>query len=183
MQEFGNKNIMNGIEVMVYKPYRINQGMKNTVVRRNDGSVKLFGFRSGISYKMVLAFLYYAIMLITFVTSIVNEITYFSFEEVDIILFISKYIFIGLAVFSPAIFLSDFKYVEGLPLFKKKQLSSSIIGMVIVIAFSYFMWSVDIYAMSKTYKKSRDAYEKRIQRELKEKYQSTPEVKETTEKQ
>ncbi|MBR2213324.1 MAG: hypothetical protein IJ889_02675 [Eubacterium sp.] len=125
----------------------------------SEGRVKVFGFRSGKSWKMIIAVLYYAIAGYMFVASIVNECLHHSFEFVDVILVIIKYIFIFIALFSPLIFLSDFKYVYNIPLFRKKERTKSIVGIIIVLSFCYFMMVLDLHVGSTLYKNSVKEYD------------------------
>ena len=60
-------------------------------VEVKENRVPVFGFRSGKSYKMIIAILYYAIAGFIFVTSVINEFRYYSFEVVDVVLVIIKY--------------------------------------------------------------------------------------------
>lgn len=158
---------------MTYKPYRVQKKQdiyyeKNN--KKNDNyyfrnslkndRIKLFGFRSGLSYKMIPAILYYVFMLFYISTGIYGEIKHYSFETMDIVLTIIKYIFFFILFFSPAIFLSDFKYRDSLPLFRKRTKSATITGLIIVWIFCYFMINVNIYCMSDTWKQSRDNYNK-----------------------
>lgn len=146
---------------MAYKPYKVNKGesprFKNSTIQKSS-SIKLFGFRTGYAHRMLPAIAYYLIVTFTLITSIVNEVRYYQFTESDIILDVSKYLFIGIMLYSPALFLSDFKYVDSLPFFKKKKLGSSVIGLILVFCFCYFMWNVDIFCMSQKYKDSVEAY-------------------------
>ncbi len=161
--------------VMAYKPYKINTGKNAGVHRRvpqEKSSFKLFGLRSGLSYRMLPALAYYIIVTIVYLTSIINEVKYFSFTGSDIILEVSKYLFIGIMLYSPAIFLSDFKYVEHLPFFKDKSFKSSCIGLILVFCFCYFMWNVDLFCMSDTYKESVTAYRAEQQKELEKKIEA-----------
>lgn len=123
-----------------------------------DGSVKVFGFRSGKSWKMIPAILYYLFAAIVIVLSVGGEFTNYKFEGFDYILIILKYIFITIFLYSPVIFLSDFEYTKKIPLFKKKTVSASIIGMLIVLTFCYFMVQVNIYCCSPKYKASVKKY-------------------------
>lgn len=156
---------------MAYKPYKVPKIEDEKKQKANPGnassrgSIKLFGFRSGASYKMILAILYYGLMLLIYVPSIINEIIHYDFTVTDVILDISKYLFIGIFLFSPVIFLSDFKYVDSLPFFKKKTFGSSLCGLIIVFMFCYFMWNVDIMCMSQKYNNSIKAYEAQITKE------------------
>ncbi len=133
-----------------------------------DGSVKTFGFRSGKSYKMIPAILYYLFAASVVVMSVIGELTHYKFEAQDYILFVFKYVFITVLLFSPLIFLSDYNYVYKLPLFGRKEKTKSLIGMIVVFMICYFMWNIQIYATSDTYKKSVEKYTKQIEREAKE---------------
>lgn len=82
----------------------------------NDG-IKVFGFRSGKSYKMIPALLYYAFMAFFIGASVYGELRYYEFETMDYVLMAYKYIFFAILFFSPLIFLSDFKYRQKLPFF------------------------------------------------------------------
>ena len=167
---------------MAYKPYKTQQ--RNDIYSQRykssdsyeSGRVKLFGFRSGVAYKMVLALLYYGLMLMVYIPSIVNEIVHYHFTVVDVILDISKYLFIGIFLFSPAIFLSNFNYVEKIPFFRKKSFGSSLCGLILVFMFCYFMWNVDILCMSKTYKDSVEAYTKELRAEEEKKKEQEKET-------
>lgn len=132
--------------------------MGKQVVDENEPRVPVFGFRSGKSWKMVIAVLYYAIVGFIFVTSVINEFRYYSFEAIDVVLVIIKYIFIFVFLFSPLIFLSDFKYVYNIPLFKQKEKTKSIIGMIIVLSVCYLMMQLNIYVGSNLYKNSVKEY-------------------------
>ena len=124
----------------------------------SEGRVKVFGFRSGKSWKMIIAVLYYALVGFIFVTSVINEFRYYQFEAIDVVLVIIKYIFIFVFLFSPLIFLSDFEYVNRIPLFKKKEKSKSLIGMIIVLSICYLMMQLNIYVGSNLYKNSVKEY-------------------------
>lgn len=116
-------------EDMAYKPFKPQkkQDIYAKYDRMHKGNdkeesrIKLFGFRSGLAYKMIPAILYYAFALFYIGVGIYGEIQYFKFEPIDIVLMIFKYIFWIILFFSPAIFLSDFKYRESLPFFKKRN--------------------------------------------------------------
>ena len=124
----------------------------------DEGRVKVFGFRSGKSWKMIIAVLYYALAAFILVTSVINEFRYYKFEPIDVILVIIKYVFIFVFLFSPLIFLSDFKYTYNIPLFRNKERSKSAIGMIIVLGICYLMMELNILVGSNTYKNSRDEY-------------------------
>lgn len=161
---------------MAYKPYKVQK--KNDIYAKYDkkkqqknadyGGVKLFGFRSGISYRMIPAMLYYAFMLFYIGTGIYGEIRYYKFEPVDVVLMIFKYIFFFIWFFSPAIFLSDFKYRDSLPFFKKRNAASSLIGIVLISMFCSFMTFVYKASMSDTYNKSVEDYAKILEEQQKE---------------
>ena len=127
-------------------------------VEVKENRVPVFGFRSGKSYKMIIAILYYAIAGFIFVTSVINEFRYYSFEVVDVVLVIIKYVFIFVFLFSPLIFLSDFKYVYRIPLFRQKEKSKSLLGMIIVLSICYLMMQLNIYVGSPLYKNSVKEY-------------------------
>ena len=130
-----------------------------------NGGVKVFGFRSGKSYKMIPALLYYAFMAFFIGASVYGELRYYKFEPMDYVLMVYKYIFFAILFFSPLIFLSDFKYREKLPLFKKHTASTSLIGIIIVWMFCYFMTQVNVLCMSDTWVESRDAYTEKLKNE------------------
>ena len=132
-----------------------------------DG-IKVFGFRSGKSYKMIPALLYYAFMIFFIGASVYGEIRYYQFEAMDYVLMAYKYIFFAIMFFSPLLFLSDFKYREKLPFFKKHTTSSSLIGLIIVWMFCYFMAQVNILCMSDTWVKSKNQYLKQLEQEQQE---------------
>lgn len=133
----------------------------------NDG-IKVFGFRSGKSYKMIPALLYYAFMAFFIGASVYGELRYYEFETMDYVLMAYKYIFFAILFFSPLIFLSEFKYREKLPLFKKHTTASSLMGIILVGTFCYFMAEVNVLCMSDTWIKSRDAYSKQLRQEQEE---------------
>ncbi|MBP5773555.1 MAG: hypothetical protein J6W35_05745 [Eubacterium sp.] len=124
----------------------------------SESRVPVFGFRSGKSWKMVIAVLYYALAGFIFVTSVINEFRYYRFEPIDVILVIIKYVFIFVFLFSPLIFLSDFKYTYNIPLFRNKERSKSAIGLIIVLGICYMMMQLNIYVGSNLYKSSVKEY-------------------------
>lgn len=133
----------------------------------NDG-IKIFGFRSGKSYKMIPALLYYAFMLFFIGASVYGELRYYKFETMDYVLMVYKYIFFAILFFSPLIFLSNFKYREKIPFFKNHTTASSIIGLIIVWMFCYFMAQVNILCMSDTWVQSQKAYTEKLKQEQEE---------------
>ncbi len=160
---------------MAFKPYnnykRDTKYYNQTSNKQNinAGNIKVFGFRSGTSYKMIPAMLYYILAGIYVFSGIWGELKYFQFESMDYILFAFKYIFIIVLAYSPIIFLSDFKYIDSLPFFKKKQLGSTLIGLILVSMFCTFMIFVDKMCVSDTYIKSADAYYAQVMEKQSEK--------------
>lgn len=159
---------------MAFKPYNNHKRDKDYYKKYDEstnyqyvdrGSVKIFGFRSGKSYKMIPAMLYYVLAAIYIFSGVYGEFAYFEFEPMDYLICVLKYVFIGILAYSPIIFLSDFKYVDNLPFFKKKEFGSSLIGLILVAMFCTFMISVNKMCMSETYFKSADAYYAKIQAE------------------
>ena len=148
---------------MAYKPYKPRKEKdiyarydgKNTKANNYDnGSVKLFGFRSGAVYKMVPAILYYAFMIFYIGTGIYGELSYYKFEPMDYVITV-------------------FKYRDSLPLFKKHDAGSSIIGIIIISLFCSFMTMVYKECMSDTYKKSVRAYDSYLKEQREKKQQNT----------
>lgn len=133
--------------------------MKNDNNIKNRGIVKVFGFRSGAVYKMVPAIMYYAFMLFLIVSGIYGEICHYKFENIDYILFGLKYIFFIIWFFSPLIFLSDFKFRDSLPLFKKHSAGASVLGMIIVTIICSSLTMIYKECMSDTYKESVSLYD------------------------
>lgn len=164
---------------MAYKPYKIQRNQdiyakhdrKRAAANNNpyDGGVKLFGFRSGVSWKMIPALFYYSLMLLYMGTGIYGELRYYKFEPIDIVIFVLKYIMFFIWFFSPAIFLSDFKFRDKLPFFKKRETGASIIGIILVSMFCSFMIFVYKGVMSDTYYNSVKAYEKKLAEDRKRK--------------
>lgn len=173
---------------MAYKPYKVQKqndiyakyDKQKQINQPKDSGVKIFGFRSGIAYKMIPALMYYSFMLFYIGTGIYGEIKYYKFEPIDIVLMILKYIFFFIWFFSPAIFLSDFKYRDSLPFFKKRTAASSLIGLILVSMFCSFMTFVYKASMSDTYNKSVEAYAKVLEEEQKK--QNETETKEDVSK-
>ena len=127
------------------------------------GRIKIFGFRSGAAYKMIPAILYYAFMAFYIFTGIYGELKFYKFEAMDYVLLIFRYSFFILLFYSPLIFLSDFSYRDRLPLFKKRKAGYTLMGLILIWMFCYFMTSVDLMCMSDTWKKSRDDYSRKLQ--------------------
>lgn len=143
--------------------------------KRRPRKIKIFGFRSGVVYKMIPAILYYAFAWFYIGVALYGEVQFLKFEAWDFLFCILKYAFFFVILFSPALFLSDFKYVDALPLFRKRQAWSSFIGLIFVWTFCYFMMNVNVFYMSDTYKNSVREYNQTISsvQEQKEKESET----------
>ena len=113
----------------------------------------------------LLALIYYICAGFYIYSGIYGELAYFQFEPMDYVVSILKYIFFIVLAFSPLLFLSDYSYIDKLPFFKKKQLSSTIIGLIIVAMFCTFMISVNKMCLSKTYFDSADKYYAKLEAE------------------
>jgi hypothetical protein len=165
---------------MAYKPYKVNKGQDNKYLepKYQIERMKLFGFRSGIAWKMIPALFYYGIIGLILFSSMNGELREFKFEVVDYILFSLKYIFLIVLCYSPAIFLSDFKYNKRLPFFKKESIISKTIGMLFVVLICVPMIWVYMYCMSDTYKKSTKDYYDRIEKQRQEQMNSNSETTE-----
>lgn len=161
-----------------YKPYRT--ANNRDIYKKYDNkrnrlenpqkydNVKLFGFRSGKSYKMIPALLYYVLVISYVLFSLYGEFTSLKFEPLDVVLEIFKYVFILVAVLSPALFLSDFKYIDNIPVFRKHNPVSGFIGILVVILLCYGIMQVEIYCMSDTYKTSVQKYDEEYRKKLEE---------------
>ena len=77
---------------MAYKPYKVkkNPDIYAKYEKKNDqnspkyDNVKIFGFRSGASYKMIPAMLYYLLAAYVLGSSIYGEVTNFQFAKMDV---------------------------------------------------------------------------------------------------
>lgn len=173
---------------MSYKPYKPKKQRdiyakhdrkRNAYVDPTISRVKVFGFRSGKSYKMIPAMLYYAFAIFYIGSAIYGEFTVLKFTPVDVVLNIFKYIFISIIAFSPLIFLSDFKYRDKIPFFKKHDAVASFTGMFILFICCTLMAELDLYCMSDTYKKSVIQYEETLKEETEKEEISNKKDKET----
>lgn len=174
---------------MAYKPYKVgtNTPRNKRPKMKAAGNVKVFGFRSGSAWKMILALAYYITVSLIWFPSIYSEFTYLKFTGMDIILDIFKYAFIGIWLYAPLLFFSDFKYVDKLPMFKNKTFGQCLSGYILVFMFCYFMWNVDIMCMSDTYQQSYKEFSEQLQEEAESRrlenennYENTDTTKEET---
>jgi len=95
---------------------------------------KLLGFRSRCSWKMKVAYIYYALCLISTVAVITSRSSYVA-DTRDSVLNVVVGILIALVVVSPALFLSDFGYRRKLPFFKRRKVLWSTVGFVVFFLF------------------------------------------------
>ena len=162
---------------MAYKPGRKNVDIyakydrKRQQKAENRSNIKLFGYRSGKSYKIIIATFYYLLAIAFVLYSVIGETIHFKFEALDYVLMVSRYIFITIMALSPALFLSDFKYIEKIPFFNKKNAFDNVKGFILVFMICTFMYQMDIYVMTDTWKNSRDAYEATLEKEFAKKNQ------------
>lgn len=160
---------------MAYKPFKVKNGYFDYENEQKKESryqiqrMKLFGFRSGLAWKMIPALIYYFVVGFIIIGSINGEIYYFEFEPTDIVLDILKYIFLTILLYSPAIFLSDFKYNKKIPLLKENSAGLKCAGMVIIILFCVFNIVMDMYCMSEKYVASYEKYYEEVEAQKKEK--------------
>lgn len=174
--------------LMAYKPFKVNNGNTNyNMPKRKESKyqierMKLFGFRSGIAWKMIPTLAYYILVGFILFSSIMGEIQYFHFEQYDVVLTILKYIFLFIMAYSPAIFLSDFGYNKKLPIFKGNSVILKTIAMIVILVFCYFMVCTYQYCMSDAFKESADTFyeqrDKEYQKQLEE-YESESREQET----
>ena len=89
----------------------------------NKNQNKIFGFRSGKLYKKIISTAYFVLAVITsllFLLTIESTLDALVAAEVTVSLFV------------PYIFLSDFKFREKIPLFKKHKAGYSFLGLICV---------------------------------------------------
>jgi uncharacterized membrane protein len=90
----------------------------------------LFGFRSRTPWKMVVASLYYLFAVVTSIGLILSRKPYAS-SGTDIAIEVLSGLLLSLVLLSPAILLSDFGYRDKLPLFKRRKLIWSALGLAL----------------------------------------------------
>ncbi len=100
---------------------------------------KVFGFRSGKIWKMMIAILYYfcAFAVLFFGLSTPLPIAACSYDQN---LYYLSILVLFVWMMSPAIFLSNTPFREWLPLFRKHIRSSSVVGMMIVFLFFAYLF-------------------------------------------
>ena len=64
--------------------------------------------------------------------------------------------------------MSDFKYIDNIPVFRKHNPVSGFIGILVVILLCYGIMQVEIYCMSDTYKTSVQKYDEEYRKKLEE---------------
>jgi cytoskeletal protein RodZ len=92
---------------------------------------RLFGFRSKRIWKMAIASLYYAACALV-ALGVFASVKPYATNPRDIVLSVLSYLLVVLALVSPAVLLSDFGYRQKLPLFKRRKLFWSVVGLVVV---------------------------------------------------
>ena len=90
----------------------------------------LFGFRSRSLWKMGIASLYYVFAVATSIGLLVTRKPYAT-NGSDIAVELLSGLLLSLILLSPAFLLSDFGYRDKLPLFKRRKLVSSALGMAL----------------------------------------------------
>lgn len=112
---------------------------------------KLFGFRSGKPWKMTIAVVYYAIVLMVLFFAITTPLPNEASGYDRFIYLLSSAVLI-FWMMSPAIFLSNTKLREKLPLFRNRTASSSLLGMMIVFLFFAYLFAATEDLHSQEYK-------------------------------
>lgn len=92
------------------------------------GGKGLFGFRSRRPWKMVVASLYYLLAVVTSIGLLFARSPHAT-SGTDVALEALKGLFLALAFLSPAFLLSDFGYRDRLPLFRRRKLFWSALGL------------------------------------------------------
>jgi uncharacterized membrane protein len=96
-----------------------------------DGIAKgLFGFRSKKPWKMVVASLYYFLAVAVGIAVMTSRKPY-AHNGTDIALEVLSGVLLTIALLSPALLLSDFGYRHRLPLFKRRKVALSALGLVL----------------------------------------------------
>lgn len=124
---------------------QVSENRPEPVLQRKTG--RLFGFRSRRVWKMIVASAYYGLCAIMLV-GVFASVRPYSTEPRDVVLDVVSYLVLVLAMFVPALLLSDFRYRQKLPLFRRHKLLSSAVGLAIVVlslagvsAFAYSLHS------------------------------------------
>jgi len=90
----------------------------------------LFGFRSRTPWKMVVAGLYYLLAAIVGIAVMTSRKPYAT-SGTDVALELLSGLLLTIALLSPALLLSDFGYRHRLPLFKRRKVALSAVGLVL----------------------------------------------------
>lgn len=90
----------------------------------------LFGFRSRTPWKMVVAGLYYLLAVVSGIAVMTSRKPYAS-NGTDIALEVLSGALLTIAMMSPALLLSDFGYRHRLPLFRRRKVVLSALGLVL----------------------------------------------------
>lgn len=93
---------------------------------------RLFGFRSGTPWKMILASVYYLACIAFLILAMTTPLLVQGSRSDDQITRLSAFV-LFLLLISPAILLSDTGYRDGLPFFKARRVSQSVAGMMAVV--------------------------------------------------
>lgn len=104
---------------------------------------KFFGFRSGKLIKMTVAAVWYMLCFVVLFFVLTTQVPVAASARDERLYRISGVI-LFLWMLSPAVFLSDTQLRQYLPLFRKRQVGFSVMGMMIVfVFFAYLFASVE----------------------------------------
>lgn len=118
---------------------------------------RLFGFRSGVPYKKILAVVYYLVCILAYVICIVTPPPVTGGVRDVLILRISTTL-LFLYFISPAICLSETPLRDKLPIFRKRTKMDSIMGMIIWgTLVLYFFWLSESFHTA-SYRQQFSAY-------------------------
>lgn len=118
---------------------------------------RLFGFRSGVPYKKILAVLYYLVCVLAFGICITAPPPVAGGVRDILVLRISTTL-IFLYFISPAICLSDTPLRDKLPIFKKRTKMDSFMGMVILGTLMLYLFWLSESFHSELYRQQFSAY-------------------------
>lgn len=124
---------------------------------KNEKLVKLFGFRSGVPYKKILAVIYYLFCLLAFVGAVVTPPFIEAGVRDGIVWKISLLVIVA-GMLTPAIFLSDTKFKKKLPFLNQDSLMGSIVGMGLVFIIFTIVFSMVSSWHTPDYKVRFDEY-------------------------
>ncbi|MDR2505072.1 MAG: hypothetical protein LBD16_03090 [Oscillospiraceae bacterium] len=111
---------------------------------------KLFGFRSGVPWKRGVALVYYLACAAFLIIGMLTPPLIPSGMRDAIVFKLSTFV-IFLLLTSPAIFLSDTKIRRKLPLLRDNVGSKSLVGMMIVVVFLFYLFLMAEGLHSKEY--------------------------------